>query len=327
MIRSGSRLALAAVAVSALAVGAAAQSADPALGAPEVRVEVLVHDDGRPVPVRDAATLTLLLGEQSVPFDWTPEEPLSLAVVFDLSSSVTGDRLRAASSGVATLFEALSAEDGCALVGFTRSTTLVAGWEDGCAAAAQAARGLTSGGPAALNNAVLLAMGLLGDARGRPVLVVFTDGVDGASWPRDTWPLMAAAGHTPLIMAVTAPGARGAGSVGGVYGSINREDLANRITFEGRHLQDEDRDLAGLRNTDPYWALDELARRSGGELVRTDGNAEALESALVGILDAVRLRASLRFTPPAGTAPGWYPLQVRSDAGETRHRPGFAWRE
>ncbi len=325
MIRS--RLALAALAMTAFAVGAAAQGADPAPSPPEVRVEVLVHDDGRPVPVSDAADFTLLLDEQPVPFDWAADEPLSVAVVFDLSSSVTGDRLRAASSGLASLFEALSAEDECALVGFTRSTTLVSGWDEGCAAAAEAARGLRSGGPAALNNAVLLAMGLLGDAPGRPVLVVFTDGVDGASWPRDTWPLLAAAGHTPLIMAVTAPATRGAGSVGGVYGSISREDLANQITFQGRHLSDEDRDLAGLRNTDPYWALDELARRSGGELVRTDGNAEDLESALVGILDAVRLRASLQFTPPAGTAPGWYPLEVRSDAGETRHRPGFAWRE
>lgn len=316
-------LVLAAAAIPALAAAGASQTSVP----PEVRVEVLVHDDGRPLRIADAASLTLSVGEEVVPFEWTPNEPLSVAVVFDLSSSVTGDRLRAAGSGVARLFESLSAEDRCALVTFTRSTTLVSDWEAGCGEAAEAARGLQSGGPSALNNAVLLAMGLLANAPGRPVLLVFTDGVDGASWPRDSWPLLAAAGHTALVMAVTAPAARGAGSVGGVYGSISRDDLANQITFQGRHLSDRDRDLGGLRNTDPYWVLDELARRSGGELVRTDGAAEEIETALSGVLDAVRLRASLRFTPPVGVAPGWHPLTVRSTTGETRHRPGFAWRE
>ncbi len=314
-------------ALAAVAPSASAQPGDPAPASSEVRVEVFVHDEGRPLPAPDASDLTLRLGDQPVPFEWTPDEPLSVAVVFDLSSSVTGARLRAASSGVASLFDSLSTEDRCALISFTRSTTLASGWDAGCAAAAEAARGLRSGGPSALNNAVLLAMGLLADAPGRPVLVVFTDGVDGASWPRDTWPLVAAAGHTPLVMGVTAPAARGAGSVGGVYGTVSREDLANQISFEGRHVHDQDRDLRGLRNTDPYWALAELAQRSGGELMRTDGNDEDLERALAGVLDAVRLRASLRFTPPAGTAPGWHPLTVLSASGETRHRPGFAWKE
>ncbi len=313
--------------VLGIASGAAAQNEGAPSAPAEVRVEVLVEDGDRPIEIRDAANLSLLVGETPVPFEWTPDEPLSVAVVFDLSSSVTGDRLRAAVAGAQSLFGALSGEDRCALLTFTRSTNLVSGWDAGCPAAAAAAGELRSGGPSALNNAVLLALGLLAEAPGRPVLVVFTDGVDGASWPRDTWPLVAATGHTPLVMAITAPAARGAGGVGGVYGTVSREDLANQITFEGRNLQDQGRDLRGLRNTDPYWALEELARRSGGELVRTDGAPEALEAALSGILDAVRLRASLRFTPPPGTPAGWHPLTVRASVGEARHRPGFAWRE
>ncbi len=289
----------------------------------EVRLEVFVHDEGEPVRIPAPDVLTLLVDETPTRFVWDPDEAVSLLAVMDLSSSVTGPRLAAASSGIATLFSALGEEDRCALLSFTRQVTLHAGWDGTCAEAAEATASLKGGGPSALNNALTLALGLLADAPGRPVLVVFTDGVDGASWTRDTWPLVAAAGSSPLVFGVTAPAARGAGSVGGVYGTVSEEDLANQIVFEGRLLQDTGRDLRGLRNTDPFWALGELARRSGGDLRRTGGEPEEIREALAGLLDATRRRYSLRFSPPGGLAPGWHPVEVRSPAGEVRHRAGF----
>ena len=290
-----------------------------------VRVEAFVHDDGDPVRIPDARSLRLLVDGEPTSFDWNPQEPLAVAVVMDLSSSVTGNRLAAAAAGIRTLFRSLGERDRCALVSFTRSIELHADWDGTCAEAAEAAGALRSGGPSALNNALTLALGLLADAPGRPVLAVFTDGVDGASWTRDTWPLVAAAGETPLVLAVTAPAARGAGSVGGVYGSVNAEDLANQIVFEGRQLQDSGRDLRGLRNTDPFWSLGELARRSGGALQRTGGAPEEIEAALSGLLDAIRARYSLRFTPSAEMGAGWHSLVVESPEGEVLHRAGFAW--
>ena len=115
-------------------------------------------------------------------------------------------------------------------------------------------RSYGSGGPAAFNNALTLAFGLLADRPGRPVLVVFTDGVDGAVGLAISWPLFAAAGVPPALFAITAPpNLTRAGRVGGTYGNISADDLANQILFEGRHLQDSGRDLRGLRNVDPFW--------------------------------------------------------------------------
>ena len=209
--------------------------------------------------------------------------------MFDLSSSVSGARLRSAVAGVEALFSALDAEDRCALLAFTRSVELHADWDGTCADAAAAAAELRSGGPAAFNNALTLAFGLLADRPGRPVLVVFTDGVDGASWARDSWPLFAAAGVPPTVLAITAPpNLTRSGRVGGTYGSISADDLANQITFEGRHLQDEGRDMRGLRNVDPFWALTYLTAISGGQLVRTSGEPGEIESALAGALDALQ---------------------------------------
>ena len=219
---------------------------------------------------------------------WTGQEPLSLVAVFDLSSSVSGARLRAAVAGLRALFSSLDEEDRCALLGFTRSVELHAGWDGTCADAAAAAEELRSGGPAALNNALTLAFGLLADAPGRPVLVVFTDGVDGASWARDAWPLFAAGAVPPTVLSVTAPpNMSRSGRVGGTYGSIGADDLANQIVFEGRNLQDSGRDLRGLRNVDPFWVLTHLAEISAGQLVRTSGDAGEIEAALAALLDAL----------------------------------------
>lgn len=288
---------LAAMAVAILAVGSlsAAGVSESAPGknarGPAGAVRMQAHPEAPTAPGVGGAGLDLLRRRRDdLPRPvWTGQEPLSVAVVFDLSSSVSGARLRSAVAGVEALFSALDAEDRCALLAFTRSVELHAGWDGTCADAAAAAAELRSGGPAAFNNALTLAFGLLADRPGRPVLVVFTDGVDGASWARDSWPLFAAAGVPPTVLAITAPpNLTRSGRVGGTYGSISADDLANQITFEGRHLQDEGRDMRGLRNVDPFWALTYLTAISGGQLVRTSGEAGEIESALAGALDALQ---------------------------------------
>ena len=258
---------------------------------PSPVVRIQAHPEAPTAPGVGGAGLDLLRRRRDdLPRPvWTGQEPLSVVAVFDLSSSVSGARLRSAVAGIQTLFSALDDEDRCALLGFTRSVELHAGWDGTCADAAAAAGELRSGGPAAFNNALTLAFGLLAGQPGRPVLVVFTDGVDGASWARDSWPLFAAAGVPPTVLAITAPpNLTRSGRVGGTYGSISAEDLANQIEFEGRHLQDSGRDLRGLRNVDPFWALTYLAAISGGQVVRTSGEAGEIESALAGALDALQ---------------------------------------
>ncbi len=297
----------------------------PGFGQETVRVEALLHEDGRSSRLRNPAGLQLLVGEAPHAFEVAPgDEPLAVAVVVDLSASVQGPLLAAVTSGVGSFLSGLAETDRCALLTFRRSVELLAGWEDSCADAAAAALELRGGGPSALNNALMLALGLLADAPGRPVLAVFTDGVDGASWTRDLWPMVGIAGAAPLTLSVTAPAtlSRG-GRVAGVYGTVSAEDFAQRIEFQGRHVHSGDVDLRGLRNVDPFWALEELARRSGGGLIRTSGEPGDVEAALAGLADEIALRTSLLFQPPPGLPPGIHPIQVQSPEGDVRHRTAF----
>ena len=278
------------LAVSFLAGGTVEAANGEEASGPSAAAAVQAHPEAPSAPGVAGAGLELLRRRRDdLPRPvWTGQEPLSLVAVFDLSSSVSGPRLASATAGLRALFTSLGAEDRCALLGFTRSVELHAGWDGTCADAATAAAELRSGGPAALNNALTLAFGLLANAPGRPVLVVFTDGVDGASWARDSWPLFAAGAVPPTVLSVTAPpNLTRSGRVGGTYGSIGAEDLANQIVFEGRNLQDSGRDLRGLRSVDPFWVLTYLAEISGGQMIRTSGEPGDIEAALAGLLAAL----------------------------------------
>lgn len=317
--------ALALAALLASTPSAAAQ--EPARSGDEVRIEVYAHREGAIFPLHDPRPLALFIDGEPADFDWTPDEPLAVAAVLDLSSSVAGDRLEAVVAGFQDFLSGLASHDRCALIGFTRTVIQRAGWDETCAEAAEVLPELVSGGPAARNNAVMLAMGLLADAPGRPVLALFTDGDDGASWTPDGWPMIASRGIAPMFLSVTAPAAaRGGGQLRGAYNRVsNEEDLAVSWRYEGRFVQIEERDLEGMRSVDPFQALAELGTATGGGVIRTDGDPDAIRREIASLKNAIDARVSLRFRPPPGFTPGSHAIRVESDVGEVVHPTELLW--
>lgn len=323
MSHSGRAMALGAVTL-ALATGVGAQQS--AKGG-EVRIEVATHRDGEVFPLHDPRPLRLLVDGEPVSFEWTPDEPLAVAAVLDLSSSVSGERLKAVHAGFQSFLSGLGEDDRCAVIGFTRTVIQHAGWDGTCTDAAEAVSSLVSGGPAARNNGVMLALGLLANAPGRPVLVLFTDGEDGASWTPDQWSMIASRGIAPMVLAVTAPAvARGGGRLRGAYNRVSAEDdLAVSWRYEGRFVQIEERDLEGMRSVDPFQALVDLGNATGGGITATNGDPEAIREAIASLRRAIDARVSLRFRPPSGFAAGSHAIEVQTDVGEAVHRTEFLW--
>lgn len=108
--------------------------------------------------------------------------PLKVVLVFDLSSSVAGDRLEHLRSAGLALLDQLAPDDRVALVTFSHVVSigapLAAGGERVRAALAEA----QGSGRTALVDATHTAMMLAGSEVGRSLLIVFSDGVDTASW-------------------------------------------------------------------------------------------------------------------------------------------------
>jgi VWFA-related protein len=180
-MRTATALALLVLAGSA-AVAAQSQTFSSKVEA--VRVDVLVTDKGHPVRGLQAADFEVLDNGvlQQVDLISFEQVPLNLVLVFDMSSSVVGERLEHLRDGASTVLNGLTREDQAALVTFSetvvRGSDLTSNFEQVWAALKQAGgRGNT-----ALIDAVYTGM-IVGESDvGRALLIVFSDGLDTASF-------------------------------------------------------------------------------------------------------------------------------------------------
>jgi Ca-activated chloride channel family protein len=173
-----------------------------------VRVDVLVTDKGRPVRGLQAADFEVLDNgiPQQVDLISFEQVPLNLVLVLDMSSSVVGDRLEHLRDGARTVLNGLTREDQAALVTFSeavvRGSDLTTDFEQVRAALKQAGgRGNT-----ALIDAVYTGM-IVGESDvGRALLIVFSDGLDTASFLSPDVMLETAKRSDVVVYAVVAGG-------------------------------------------------------------------------------------------------------------------------
>ena len=175
------------VAVLALG-GSALVAAQPTFSArvEGVRLDVLVTDAGRPVgglgpadfEVRDNGV------PQTIDLVSLGDVPVSVIMVLDLSSSLVGSRLVSLQRAGITLLDALAPVDQAALLTFTRAVVQRVPLTGDRDQVRQALAGTSAEGDTALIDAALAGM-LLGDTEGgRTLVVIFSDGVDTASFTR-----------------------------------------------------------------------------------------------------------------------------------------------
>jgi VWFA-related protein len=153
-------------------------------GVEAVRVDVLVTDRARPVTGLRASDFEVR--DNGVPQDVTligfERLQLNVVLVLDLSASVAGERLRDLQRGARALVTRLRPEDYAAIIGFSHAIAL------GSALTRDRARLLTllnstqGFGDTALVDATYAGM-IVGESQpGRALVVVFSDGLDIASW-------------------------------------------------------------------------------------------------------------------------------------------------
>jgi VWFA-related protein len=108
--------------------------------------------------------------------------PLSVTLVLDTSGSVAGDRLSHLVQAGEALTAALRPDDRAALITFSHLIELRVPMTGELSAIRSALAALAGTGATALRDAVHLALELQPRDRTRPLLLVFTDGRDTASW-------------------------------------------------------------------------------------------------------------------------------------------------
>ncbi|HLG60076.1 MAG TPA: VWA domain-containing protein [Vicinamibacterales bacterium] len=149
-----------------------------------VRVDVLVTDRGQVLPglrredfeVRDNGVL------QTVDLVSFQQIPLNVILAFDVSASVSGERLGHLQDAGRTLLEHLTKDDRSALLTFSHAVALRQGLTGDIARVREALREVQPIGDTALVDGSYSAMMLDASDGGRSLLLVFSDGLDTASW-------------------------------------------------------------------------------------------------------------------------------------------------
>ena len=175
-----------------------------------VRLDALVLDRGRPVlgltadnfEIRDNGALqaVTLLGAGALPLD--------VILLLDMSGSLPGERLAALRAAGGALLDALRPADRAALATFSREIHRAQPLTHDLVAVRRALERETPSGPTVLVDAMFAAIGMTDPGDRRSLLIVFSDGLDTASWLPPDAVVRAAERSEIVIYAVSASNAR-----------------------------------------------------------------------------------------------------------------------
>lgn len=217
--------------------------------------------------------------------------PLSVQMVFDVSESVAGSRLRHLVAAGHGLLGATRPGDRVALMTFSHELRLLAPSTEDIRAVRAALSRISAKGSTALRDAVQLGLSMPVPAGTRGLTILFTDGTDTASWVSAKSALDVARRAGRVVHVVRA-GPREAGSF--------------------------------ARSADAPRFVEELTKVTGGRVWSASSESE-LESLFTAALSEMRARYLLTFQPKGPAKSGWHEIKVRLRTGraDIKARPGY----
>lgn len=281
-----------------------------------VLVDVQVRDGSRPVPGLTAADFELLDSgiAQTIQAVSVEDVPVSVLLALDVSGSVKGEALAHLKQAARATVEALRAEDQAAVLTFSERVALRSDWTNDRAALTRAIDAVEATGATALSDAIFTALGMRQEAKGRTLLVVFSDGADTSSW-MSPGAVMQAAENTDAVVYGVTPS------------SVLPASGADVMTSPAHLRAELERYFDEQPALFPRLFLRQVARATGGDLLRVSAPRE-LSGTFARILGDFKTRYLLSFTPRGVPAKGWHPLQVRVKNRNVtvRARPGYSAR-
>lgn len=220
--------------------------------------------------------------------------PVDALLVLDTSASVAGEMLARLQASAAAFVAGLEPRDRVALLRFNQALSRIGPSASDVRAALAAA---TAGGATALHDAVYAALAVADPHAGRPVVLVFTDGVDVVSWLPPASVLEAARRSEAVVYVVDGSGRECRPQEPGTWMSRGRAPTRSFLA--------------------------ELAADTGG--LCWSSQAQGLPAAFDDVLRELRSRYLLRYEPRGVPARGWHELKVklRGRRGTVRARRGY----
>jgi VWFA-related protein len=207
------RLVVVSALIAGMSVAGAAQTPTFSARTETVRVDVSVLDRGQVVRGLRAADFEVLDNgvPQRVDFVGFEDTPVGVMLALDMSGSVQGARLQQLRAAGARMTASLRPTDAAGLIAFSDRVVVRSALTSDPDRLSVALRQPSPGGDTALIDAVYAAMVTGAETTGRPIVIVFSDGADTASFLAPDLVLDAARRLGPAVYAVTTAGAERGG--------------------------------------------------------------------------------------------------------------------
>lgn len=272
-----------------------------------VRIDVLVTDDERPVPNLTANDFELTDQDvaQQAEVSRSHDLPVDAIIVLDNSTSLGVDGLNNLIHATDTLIGRLNPRDRAALVTFSQVVVLRSALTNDTAKVREMVRGLKVQGSTSVIDASFAAAMLQTEADRSALMLVFSDGVDTASW-LDAERVLAAIRRAAVVP----------------YAVV----VGSEVTLTG-----EAPVPLGSRappRVEPFDAAERFLRdlvvTGGGVFVHAE-DTRALDRRFAEALDSFRQRYVLTYVPQGVEGSGWHPvtIKVKGHRYRVRARPGY----
>ena len=286
-----------------------------------VAVDIAVTDDGRPVGGLTAADFEIRDNGVLQEIDRVQVEtaPVDAILILDTSMSVAGPKLGELRVAVGNFMAGLRNEDRVALVTFSGYVRLWQSLTTDRSVLSEALEGIDARGMTALKDGLYGGLSLAGPSAQRPIVVLFSDGLDNASWTSES----------ELLEVVKESNAV-------VYAVCNSEPLSEEkkrrgTGYFGRSVdepQDQQRVWHGRFSVHTRLFRDRFLQRvaedSGGLYFEID-DASSMEREFRRVVEDIRSRYLLTYYPTGVADDGWHNLEVKLKNGkaDVRARRGY----
>ncbi len=271
-----------------------------------VRVDALVTDGRRGVTGLHAADFELRDNGVAQTIDEISLESLPLTVTFvlDTSGSVAGPKMQNLASAVGLILKGLRKEDRAALVTFSHRVWLRTPLTSELQQVRRVLTEADAAGGTSLHDAVYAGLALSETQGARALVLVFSDGMDNASWlGADT--VERAARRADAVVYSVAVGA-------GVAPAFGASTSGVRMTTRPDYLPGQTA------------FLDRMASATGGRVIKADTTGN-LPRAFDDILQEFRTRYLITYSPRGVDTPGWHTIdvKVKGRRADVRARRGY----
>ncbi len=274
-----------------------------------VTIDVFIHRNGKAVRNLTAEDFEVYDNGVLQDIEIVPRELVSTSTIllFDTSESVQGDKLTHLKQAASTFLAGLEEQDEAALLTFSADIVKGCGLTADHATVRRALELVDAQGGTSLMDALYCGIKTAEDLE-RPVILLFTDGRDTYSWLTEEQILETIKESNAVIYAVS---------------TAAKDDVEAARTLDAMTRSTSGKTGSRGRALEVVF-LEEAAAISGGRFIRMESPSK-LEKHFTDVLDEMKNRYLLTYSPSGEDEEGWHTLEVKVKKGraEVRARSGY----